>query len=73
MRTRKLPVVALITAARKAAGNDVEKNTRGSLTALRASALEQFKLGDAALEIFETCGVLANETAIAALNAGPAH
>jgi hypothetical protein len=51
----------------------VEKNTRGSLTALRASALEQFKLADAALEIFETCGVLANETAIAALNAGPAH
>jgi hypothetical protein len=66
-------VVALVTAARKAAGNDVEKNTHGSLTALRASALEQVKLADAALEIFETCGVLANSAALATIGPSDDH
>jgi hypothetical protein len=57
-------VVGLITDARKAAGNDVENNTRGCLTALRTVALEQVKIADAALEIFETCIALANSAAL---------
>ena len=66
-------VVALITAARAAAGNDVENNTRGSLTGLRAAALAQVELADAALEIFGICGELANSSALAAPSTGPAH
>jgi hypothetical protein len=63
-------VVALITAARKAAGNDVENNTRGCLLELRAVALAQVKVADAALDIFETCSELANGVALAAPSAG---
>jgi hypothetical protein len=66
-------VVALITAARNAAGNDVEKNTIGSLTGLRVAALEIVKLAEGALEIFGICGDLANSAALAAPSAGPAH
>jgi hypothetical protein len=63
-------VVALIVAARKAAGDDVEKNTRGCLTGLRTAGIEQAKLAAAALEIFEACGEIANETTMAAMDAG---
>jgi hypothetical protein len=62
--------VALIVAARKAGGDDVEKNTRGCLVALRSAALAQAGLADAALEIFETCGVLANSAAMATIGPG---
>jgi hypothetical protein len=59
-------VVALIVAAREAAGDDVEKNTRGCLAALRTAALEQVKLAEAALEVFEICSEIANGAALAA-------
>jgi hypothetical protein len=59
-------VVALIIEARKAAGDDVENNTRGCLNGLLAAAIEQVKIAEAALEIFETCGQLANSAALAA-------
>jgi hypothetical protein len=64
--------ISLIVAARKAAGDDVEKNTRGCLSGLRTAGIEQAKLAAAALEIFETCGELANETTMAALDAAGA-
>ena len=60
-------VLAFIVAARKAGGDDVEKNARGCLVALREAALAQARLADAALEIFETCILLANEAALATI------
>jgi hypothetical protein len=67
-------LLALITAARK--GGNGTSGEQALLTAMRAihlGAIAQVELADAAIAVIQRCTGAADETALAALSAAPAH
>jgi hypothetical protein len=66
-------LIALITVARKGIGTEGERSLLSAMKAMRQGAAAQLDLADAAIARIETAAKLADETALAALSAGPAN
>jgi hypothetical protein len=66
-------LIALMTLARKGIGTEGERDLLTAMTAMRQGAAAQIELADAAILMIETVTKYADETALAALSAGPAH
>jgi hypothetical protein len=67
-------LVSLLMAARKGGnGTAGERALVSAFTAMRAGAVAQIDLADKAIAMVEAVTKYADETALAALSAGPAH
>jgi hypothetical protein len=66
-------LVAIIQAGRLGMGTGGEQALLSAMTAIRTGAQAQIGLADAAIEIIRGCALLADNAALAALDAGAAH
>jgi hypothetical protein len=62
-----------MTARKGGNGTSGEHALLSAMTAIRQGAAAQLELADAAILMIETVTKFADETALAALSAGPAH
>ena len=66
-------LLALLTAARKGIGTEGESALLLAMTALRSGAEAQIEIADRAIAMIHAASKHADETALAALGAGPVH
>jgi hypothetical protein len=66
-------LVAIINAGRLGMGTGGEQALLAAMTAIRTGAEAQIDLADAAIAIIQGCAGLADNAALAALDAGRAH